>query len=149
MNRAVSTLAWLTLAVSGAACRSDPSTEPRPGAVVQDTPTSARAPSSESEPEPAPEEKNARSPVAAGDEACQGAVACFEAARAAEQAGAREAALLLYERACDADGAQACARLGHMHLLGQGTEVDEARGLDYLRRACRLGSPGACDALGH
>jgi TPR repeat protein len=159
MNRAAAMLVGLMLPVFTTACRPDRSGEPGTGTEAQEPPALERPSAPEPDPgaesatdpasEPAAAEKNTAGPTAAGDGACQGAVACFEAARAAEQAGAREAALQLYERACNADGAQACARLGHMHRLGQGTEADEARGLDYLRRACRLGSPGACDALGH
>jgi TPR repeat protein len=143
--RGLATILGLTVAVVACACRSDDA-EQAPAEAARPAPAEPADEPAEQEPPPA---EPAPGPAVPAGGPCQGADACFDAARTAEQAGAPEAALQLYQRACDADGAQACARLGHMYRLGKGTAADEARGLDYLQRACRLGSPGACDALGH
>ncbi|HZF50986.1 MAG TPA: tetratricopeptide repeat protein [Polyangiaceae bacterium] len=58
----------------------------------------------------------------------------------------------LLERACNENEPVACQRVGMIFLEGlQGIPYNEGtlrRGVVYLKKACRLGSMGACSVLG-
>jgi hypothetical protein len=58
-----------------------------------------------------------------------------------------EAAAMMLERACGADIADACFNRGWMYDRGRGGPQSPKLALEYLRRACRLGSQKACDTL--
>jgi uncharacterized protein len=58
-----------------------------------------------------------------------------------------EAAAMMLERACGADIADACFNRGWMYDRGLGGPQSAKLALEYLRRACRLGSETACNAL--
>jgi TPR repeat protein len=58
-----------------------------------------------------------------------------------------EAAATMLERACGADIADACFNRGWMYDRGRGGPQSARLALEYLRRACRLGSEKACNTL--
>ena len=58
----------------------------------------------------------------------------------------REAGVLNW-RGCQSEDAPSCAHLGERYLTGLGGEVDRARGLQFLRRACDRRDSLACKRL--
>ena len=58
-------------------------------------------------------------------------------------------AVELYRRACDAGGWMGCSGLSNMYFRGGASlEKNDARGMEFLSRACTLGAQGACLGVG-
>jgi uncharacterized protein len=58
-----------------------------------------------------------------------------------------EAAATMLERACGSDIADACFNRGFMYDRGRGGPQSAKLALEYLRRACALGSEKACSTI--
>jgi hypothetical protein len=53
----------------------------------------------------------------------------------------------LYEQACEAGSAEGCGAYGDALVLGRGTKVNRPRGVEHLRRGCRMGDAWSCGRL--
>ena len=62
--------------------------------------------------------------------------------------GNYEEALKAYSQLADMGDVGAVTALAHMHLKGEGTTVDHAKGLEMLKLACSLGDRYAAFSLG-
>jgi TPR repeat protein len=56
-------------------------------------------------------------------------------------------AAVLYERACQAENAQGCSNLGNLLIQGMGVNQDTNRGVELLRKGCKLGNEWGCHEL--
>lgn len=74
--------------------------------------------------------------------------ACLWVGVSHEHGGDYAEARALYERACEASVADACADLGLLFQRGRGVERDVGRAFRLLQRACDLGSASGCHDLG-
>ncbi len=54
----------------------------------------------------------------------------------------------LYKKACDANKAKACDRLGFMYFNANGVKVDENLSLKYYQKACKLNEDNGCYRVG-
>jgi hypothetical protein len=54
-------------------------------------------------------------------------------------------AATLFQRACDANNAEACATLGAVYESGEGVTKNKSRALTLYQKACRIGLKKACD----
>ena len=58
-----------------------------------------------------------------------------------------EEAFLWFSKAADQDDADAAFNLGSLYYLGRGVAKDEAKAVEYYRKAARLGMREANDVL--
>jgi len=58
-----------------------------------------------------------------------------------------EEAFVWFSKAADQDDADAAFNVGSLYYLGQGIPKDEAKAVEYYRKAARLGMPEAKDVL--
>jgi hypothetical protein len=53
----------------------------------------------------------------------------------------------LYDRACQGGNAQGCSNLGNLLVQGLGVTQDTARGIELLRKGCKMGNEWGCNEL--